>query len=103
MDTKQALAELGVDTHTLTACQRQALDEDGFFVVEGVLSEESCSRMRNRFDQIQQVEGKRGGWEVHTEPGAPRLSNGLNKTEEFDMTLLRERFKAENTSYATNT
>jgi len=25
----------------------------------------------------------------------------INKTEEFDMTLLRERFKAENTSYAT--
>tara|TARA_B100000530_G_scaffold269800_1_gene182436 strand:- start:250 stop:1026 length:777 start_codon:yes stop_codon:yes gene_type:complete len=84
VDTKQALAELGVDKHTLTTCQRQALDEDGFFIVEGILSEESCSRMRNRFDQIQQVEGKRGGWEVHTELGAPRLSNGLNKTAEFD-------------------
>ena len=85
MDTKQALVELGVDKHTLTTCQRQALDEDGFFIVEGILSEESCSRMRNRFDQIQQVEGKRGGWEVHTEPGSPRLSNSLNKTAEFGL------------------
>jgi len=84
VNTKQALTQLGVDEGTLTKQQKQALDQDGFFVLEEALSRESYAKMCRRFDQIQKVEGARGGWEVHTEPGAPRLSNSLNKATEFD-------------------
>ena len=37
MYTKQALHELGVATD-LTTSQKQKLDDDGFFIVEGMLS-----------------------------------------------------------------
>ena len=84
MKITQALADLGVGEQTLGTEQKQALDQDGFFVVEGALSEESCAKMCYRFDQIHQVEGKRAGWQVHKEDGATRLSNLLNKTTEFD-------------------
>lgn len=52
MEIKQALADLGVGEQTLSTEQKQALDQDGFFVVEEALSEESCAKMCYRFDRI---------------------------------------------------
>lgn len=87
MYTKQALRELGLTGHELTEAQRDALDRDGFFIVEGVYSADECREMADEFDRLSAAEQGRGGHEVHIEPGAPRVSNIFNKTAVFDRTL----------------
>jgi hypothetical protein len=86
MYTKQALRELGVAAD-LTASQKRQLDEQGFFIVEGVLSRDDCMTMSEEFERIHAAERDKGGHEVHVEPGARRLSNIFNKTPAFDRCL----------------
>lgn len=87
MYTKQALRELGVSATTLSEAQTRQFDEQGFFIVEGVLSPEDCAAMRAEFERIHAAENDRGGHEVHVEPGARRISNIFNKTTAFDKCL----------------
>jgi ectoine hydroxylase-related dioxygenase (phytanoyl-CoA dioxygenase family) len=63
------------------------LDENGFFIVESVLSPPEIARMRDEFERIHAAEQDRGGHEVHVEPGARRISNIFNKTDAFDPCL----------------
>ena len=87
MYTRQALRELGVGPDTLTEAQKQQFDEQGFFIVENVLSAEDCKTMCDEFERIHAEEADRGGHEVHVEPGARRISNIFNKTTAFDKCL----------------
>ena len=87
MYTKQALRELGVTSATLTDAQKKQLDEQGFFIVENVLSAAELAGMRAEFERIHGAEREQGGHEVHVEPGARRLSNIFNKTAAFDRCL----------------
>ena len=87
MYTKQALRELGVTSATLTDMQKKQLDEQGFFIVENVLSAAELAGMRAEFERIHGAEREQGGHEVHVEPGARRLSNIFNKTAAFDRCL----------------
>jgi ectoine hydroxylase-related dioxygenase (phytanoyl-CoA dioxygenase family) len=87
MDTKEALASLGVDEATLTAQQKRDLDERGFFVVPDAFTPAQCAAMGAEFDRLSALEAGKGGHEVHVEPGAPRLSNIFNKTDAFDICL----------------
>ncbi len=84
MYTKQALRELGMGDGILDTEQLQALDRDGFIIIEGVYSPAACRRMAEAFDRLHAAEGERGGHEVHVEPGAPRVSNIFNKTDAYD-------------------
>ncbi len=87
MYTRQALRELGFEGALLTDAQREALDRDGFFVVEGVYDAVACAEMARAFDDLIAAEGDRGGHEVHIEPGAPRISDIFNKTDAYDRCL----------------
>ena len=87
MYTKQALRQLGVMDNELTSAQLNALDRDGFIVLEGVFSPEQCRAMADEFDRLHAAEGEQGGQEVHVEPGAPRVSNIYNKTAAYDLCL----------------
>ncbi len=87
MYTKQALRELGVTSATLTDTQKQQLDEQGFFIVEDVLSDAEVAGMRAEFERLHGEEQGQGGHEVHVEPGARRLSDIFNKTAAFDRCL----------------
>lgn len=87
MNTEQALQQLGFSGSLLTDQQRDALDSDGFFIVEGVYSADACREMADEFDRLSGLEGDRGGHEVHVEPGAPRVSNIFNKTGAYDRCL----------------
>ena len=87
MYTKQALRDLGFEGALLTDDQREALETDGFFVVEGVYLPQECREMAEAFDALTAAEGERGGHEVHIEPGAPRVSNIFNKTGAYDRCL----------------
>ncbi len=86
MYTKQALRELGI-AGSLSDTQRTALDEQGFFLVEGVFSATQCEAMAAEFDRLHALEGERGGHEVHVEPTARRVSDIFNKTDAFDACL----------------
>lgn len=83
--TAEAMAALGMGE--LTAAQKRALDEDGYFVVADVFTPEAVAEMRAEFDRLRGIEGEFGGHEVHIEPGAPRLSNLFNKSPAFDRLL----------------
>jgi hypothetical protein len=87
MYTKQALREIGLEGSGLTDAQRKALDEQGYFLVEGVYSKAECRAMADEFDRLTAVERDKGGHEVHVEPGAPRVSNIFNKTAAYDRCL----------------
>ncbi|MBV6656648.1 MAG: phytanoyl-CoA dioxygenase family protein [Devosiaceae bacterium] len=71
----------------MTAERADALETDGFYIAEGVLSLEECKRYAEAFEHIHAQEADQGGHEVHVEPGARRVSNIFNKTEAFDQLL----------------
>ncbi len=67
MHTKQALHELGISANDISAEQKQQLDEQGFFVVENVLSKSDTQTMRDEFERVHALEAHRGGHEVHVD------------------------------------
>lgn len=87
MYTKEAIRGLGISATDLSEDNRRALDQDGFFIVKDVYSPAECAEMADSFDRLCEVEGDKGGHEVHIEPGAPRVSNIFNKTEAYDRCL----------------
>ncbi|MEM7130364.1 MAG: phytanoyl-CoA dioxygenase family protein [Chloroflexota bacterium] len=87
MNTLEALTQLNATSETLTEQQRQELDENGFFIAYNVFTQEEYEAIGAAIDALQAVEGEQGGKEVHTEAGAPRLSNVLNKSTAFDPCL----------------
>jgi hypothetical protein len=87
MNTREALAALGVTDGSLGAEHRRSLDERGCFVAPGVFTPVQCAAMAAEFDRLYALEGGRGGHEVHVEPGAPRVSNIFNKTAAYDACL----------------
>lgn len=87
MYMKQALHEFGIKTTDITGDQKRQLDEQGFFIVENVLSRSEIKTMREEFERIHAAEADSGGHEVHVEPGARRVSNVFNKSTAFDKCL----------------
>lgn len=87
MYTRQALHELGVGANAISNAQKTELDENGYFIVEDVLTKSEIKNMRSEFERIHAAEIDRGGHEVHVEPGARRVSNIFNKTSAFDTCL----------------
>jgi ectoine hydroxylase-related dioxygenase (phytanoyl-CoA dioxygenase family) len=87
MYTKQALRDLGIRLDCISAAQKTQLDDEGYFIVENVLSADEVRTMREEFERIHAQERDKGGHEVHVEPGARRISNIFNKTTAFDKCL----------------
>lgn len=87
IDTRSALDALGVTENTLTQEQRTALDEQGYFIVENVLSPEQCRIIGAEIDRIVDEEQERAGAEVSVEQGSTRISNVFNKSTVFDCLL----------------
>ena len=87
MSTEQSLRALGVTDGSLTPEQRHALDTQGFVILPDMLTPQECRAAGDEFDRLSAIEGEEGGREVHTEPGAPRVSNIFNKTPVFDRCL----------------
>lgn len=87
MYTKQALRQLGVKDSDITDEQKKALDTQGFYIVPDVLSADECAKMAEAFERLHAREADTGGHEVHVEPGARRVSNIFNKTDDFDKCL----------------
>lgn len=87
MYTKQALRDVGTSLSAITPEQKKSLDEQGFFIVENVLSKDECDKYNAAFEELHAKEAENGGHEVHVEPGSRRVSNIFNKTDAFDKLL----------------
>ena len=61
MYTKQALRDLGLEGDELTPEWRRALDEQGYFLVEGVYSKAECREMAEEFDRLTAIERDKFG------------------------------------------
>src|SRR4030095_11781644 len=72
MYTKQALRELGVTGREMSEAQRRSLDENGFFIQEGVFTPAQCRVMADEFDRLSGREGGKGGRGGAVEPGADK-------------------------------
>jgi len=75
-------AELAVPA--LALAQRQALDDQGFVVLPGVIDAAWLEALRTRVDAQVASEGAAAGHEVHQEPGTIRLADLVNKDQVFD-------------------
>jgi ectoine hydroxylase-related dioxygenase (phytanoyl-CoA dioxygenase family) len=87
MDIEQALHQLGAIPDLFTPAQRDSLDTLGYVILPNLFTPEQCRRAGEEFDRMSAIEGEQGGHEVHTEAGAPRVSNIFNKSTAFDCCL----------------
>ncbi len=87
MNIREALAELGVRDETLTAEEKQTLDQQGFLHLKGVLTQEQVEAINRRQAELLAEEGENAGTEVHQEAGADRLSDLINKDPVFHVIL----------------
>ncbi len=87
MDIDTAIAAFDIGPTDFSASRRNDLDRNGYFRINGAFALSQCAAMAAAFDRIKEQEGARAGHEVSQEPGAVRISNIFNKTDEFDCTL----------------
>ena len=81
---EEALAELGVTEHTLTAEEKQSLDENGYVVFHNLINETWLKELQDLYESLMEKEGQSAGYEVHQEEGTRRLADLVNKGQAFD-------------------
>ena len=84
MDMTQVLDDLGVGNDSLTEEKKNELDERGYTVLPGLINDKWLAALRERFEDLCDKEGVAAGMEVHQEAGTRRLSDLVNKGEDFD-------------------
>src|SRR5260221_2094800 len=94
MDINQALYELGVREDTLTVEEKEQLDSEGYLHLPGILPDEHIEQIRQRQQELLDVEGEKAGTEVHQERGTDRLSDLINKGEMYHIVLTQPRVLA---------
>ncbi|MDE2862348.1 MAG: phytanoyl-CoA dioxygenase family protein [Chloroflexota bacterium] len=82
MDTKTALAELGVNDESLSEEEKKELDERGYLILEDMVGGEQLAAMRQRFDRLLALEDGKGR-EAKPEADVGRLANLVDKGSEF--------------------
>jgi ectoine hydroxylase-related dioxygenase (phytanoyl-CoA dioxygenase family) len=68
---------------TLSAIERQRLDEDGYLILENFIDTSLLARLRQCIEELFQVEGESAGHEFKLEPGCRRLANLVDKGDVF--------------------
>ncbi|HVU13183.1 MAG TPA: phytanoyl-CoA dioxygenase family protein, partial [Phototrophicaceae bacterium] len=94
MDTKAALAALGVTDQTLTQAEKDQLDRDGFLPLANIMSADVIARINQRVTELIAAEGEEAGKEVHQEAGTTRLSDLVNKDPIFEICFTNPRVLA---------
>lgn len=90
----ESLAALGVTGTTLTPDEIARLDRDGFLPLPGILTGEQVAALNARLAALLAEEGEQAGTEVHREAGTDRLSDLVNKGEEFRICFTHPRVLA---------
>jgi len=94
MKTSEALALLGVEPDLLSVDERSFLDENGYLLLDGILSEDELVYLRKRLDELAEIEGENAGSELHQEEGTVRLANLLDKDPLFEKFITTPRVLA---------
>ncbi len=84
MKSSEALAFLGVEPDLLSAEEWNFLDENGYLLQDGILSDDELLYLRKRLDGLAEIEGENAGSELHREEGTVRLANLLDKDPLFE-------------------
>ncbi|HWE05399.1 MAG TPA: phytanoyl-CoA dioxygenase family protein [Rhizomicrobium sp.] len=71
----------------LTNSARRKLEEEGYFVLPGLLSDAEVECFRERVDWLYENEGDGAGAEFKQEPGARRLANVVDKGAIFEKAI----------------
>ena len=67
----------------MTPVEQQQLNKDGYTVVARFLDDQMVGALRNRIEELYEIEGENAGSEFRKEPGARRLANLVDKGEIF--------------------
>jgi len=67
----------------MTAAERESLDTQGFVVLSNFLDPQTLKRVRDRVEELYELEGENAGSEFRKEPGSRRLANLVDKGEIF--------------------
>ena len=94
MKSSEALALLGVGPDLLSADERNFLDESGYLLLDGILSDDELIYLRKRLDELAEIEGENAGSELHREEGTVRLANLLDKDLLFEKFITTPRVLA---------
>jgi ectoine hydroxylase-related dioxygenase (phytanoyl-CoA dioxygenase family) len=94
MNIDQCLAHFGVRSDTLSAAERDSIDRDGFLRIDDALTPAQASAMKDRIQELVDIEGDEAGIEVHTETGTDRLGDLVNKDPMFDICFTHPRVLA---------
>src|SRR3954471_24357607 len=73
------------------ASELEKLDHLGYVLVENALSAEMLESVRNRVEELYELEGENAGSEFRKEPGARRLANLVDKGEIFQQLMAMPR------------
>ena len=94
MNMTTALKSLGVDDRTLSSAEKRFLDENGYLLLEGIMTGAQVARFVRRLDELAEIEGEEAGKEVHQEAGTVRLSNLIDKDPIFEQCISNPRLLA---------
>jgi ectoine hydroxylase-related dioxygenase (phytanoyl-CoA dioxygenase family) len=75
----------------MTDAERQALDVQGYVVLERLLDQDTLERLYARTEQLYELEGQHAGAEFLTEPGARRLANLVDKGQVYEELIVHPR------------
>jgi len=71
----------------LSEDDKRQLDDEGYLILEDLMSPEMLGALRERIDQLFAEEGEQAGSEFKQEPNARRLANLVNKGEIFECVI----------------
>jgi ectoine hydroxylase-related dioxygenase (phytanoyl-CoA dioxygenase family) len=71
--------------------ERESLDRLGYVVVQNVLDASALEAVRQRIDELFELEGENAGAEFRKEPGARRLANLVDKGDIFQRLIAMPR------------
>jgi ectoine hydroxylase-related dioxygenase (phytanoyl-CoA dioxygenase family) len=75
----------------MTTGEQQQLDKDGYTVISRFLDNQTIEALRNRVEELYELEGENAGSEFRNEPGARRLANLVDKGEIFQRLIAMPR------------
>jgi ectoine hydroxylase-related dioxygenase (phytanoyl-CoA dioxygenase family) len=67
----------------MTALERESLDTQGYAVLTNFLDRETLKKVRDRVEELYEMEGENAGSEFRQEPASRRLANLVDKGEIF--------------------
>lgn len=78
----------------MTAAEREGLDTKGYVVLQDFLDPDTLKRVRDRVEELYELEGENAGSEFRKEPGSRRLANLIDKGEIFQELIVKPRILA---------